>query len=199
MPKSSSTANRRRTEPRGFYRFSYDITELLNLGKKNQLEVKVAKESANRSINAAERKADWWLFGGIYRPVWLEVLPQIHMKHFVLSADHKGKFQASIDMEGDAKGHEIVVSVRSLKDGKTVYTSNGQTTITHPINNSGKEQMISGEWTNIVPLVYRSPQLICSQIGTEESRRQNRTDQGNTYRLPYRRVLSAGRSIPERY
>ena len=27
----------------GFYRFSYDITELLNLGKKNQLEVKVAK------------------------------------------------------------------------------------------------------------------------------------------------------------
>ena len=27
----------------GFYRFNYDITELLNLGKKNQLEVKVAK------------------------------------------------------------------------------------------------------------------------------------------------------------
>ena len=143
----------------GFYRFSYDITELLNLGKKNQLEVKVAKESANRSINAAERKADWWLFGGIYRPVWLEVLPQIHMKHFVLSADHKGKFQASIDMEGDAKGHEIVVSVRSLKDGKTVYTSNGQTTITHPINNSGKEQMISGEWTNIVPWSTEAPNL----------------------------------------
>ena len=28
----------------GFYRFSYDITELLNLGKKYQLEVIVAKE-----------------------------------------------------------------------------------------------------------------------------------------------------------
>ena len=28
----------------GFYRFNYDITELLNLGKKTQLEVKVAKE-----------------------------------------------------------------------------------------------------------------------------------------------------------
>lgn len=51
----------------GFNRFCYDITDLLTLGKKNTLEVKVAKESANSSINAAERKADWWLYGGIYR------------------------------------------------------------------------------------------------------------------------------------
>lgn len=42
----------------GFNRFCYDITDLLTLGKKNTLEVKVAKESANSSINAAERKAD---------------------------------------------------------------------------------------------------------------------------------------------
>ena len=41
----------------GFYRFSYDITDLLKPGKKNLLEVKIAKESANKSINAAERKA----------------------------------------------------------------------------------------------------------------------------------------------
>ena len=143
----------------GFYRFNYDITELLNLGKKNQLEVKVAKESANRSINAAERKADWWLFGGIYRPVWLEVLPQVHMEHFVLNADHHGKLQVAVDMAGDAKGHEIIVSVRSLKDGKTVYTSNGQTTITHPINNSDKEQMISGEWASIIPWSTENPNL----------------------------------------
>lgn len=71
----------------GFYRFSYDITDLLKPGKKNLLEVKIAKESANKSINAAERKADWWLYGGIYRPVWLEVVPAVHMRHFVLNAD----------------------------------------------------------------------------------------------------------------
>lgn len=148
----------------GFYRFNYDITELLNLGKKNQLEVKVAKESANRSINAAERKADWWLFGGIYRPVWLEVLPQVHMEHFVLNADHHGKLQTAVDMAGDAKGHEIIVSVRSLKDGKTVYTSNGQTTITHPINNSDKEQMISGEWASIIPWSTENPNLYVAKL-----------------------------------
>ena len=69
----------------GFYRFNYDITELLNLGKKNQLEVKVAKESANRSINAAERKADWWLFGGIYRPVDV-YKRQVPRCHYILSS-----------------------------------------------------------------------------------------------------------------
>lgn len=88
--------------------------------------MKVAKESANRSINAAERKADWWLFGGIYRPVWLEVLPQVHMEHFVLNADHHGKLQVAVDMAGDAKGHEIIVSVRSLKDGKPYIPPTGK-------------------------------------------------------------------------
>lgn len=105
----------------GFYRFSYDITDLLKPGKKNLLEVKIAKESANKSINAAERKADWWLYGGIYRPVWLEVVPAVHMRHFILNADQHGKLQAAIEMEGDAKGYELSVSVRSLRMEKT-YT-----------------------------------------------------------------------------
>jgi hypothetical protein len=48
-----------------FYSFSYDITSLLKYGKKNLLEVKVWKQSANKSVNDAERRADWWLFGGI--------------------------------------------------------------------------------------------------------------------------------------
>ena len=37
----------------GFNRFCYDITDLLTLGKKNTLEVKVAKESANSSDSPA--------------------------------------------------------------------------------------------------------------------------------------------------
>ena len=39
----------------GFYRFSYDISNLLKPGT-NQIEVKVAKESANTSVNRAERR-----------------------------------------------------------------------------------------------------------------------------------------------
>ena len=58
-----------------FYAFKYDITKLLKYGESNLLEVTVSKHSSNQSVNEAERKADFWIFGGIFRPVWLEVLP----------------------------------------------------------------------------------------------------------------------------
>src|SRR5690606_18329348 len=54
-----------------YYAFKYDISKLLHYGKENVLEVKVSKHSANESVNAAERKGDFWIFGGIFRPVWL--------------------------------------------------------------------------------------------------------------------------------
>lgn len=148
----------------GFNRFCYDITDLLTLGKKNTLEVKVAKESANSSINAAERKADWWLYGGIYRPVWLEVVPQVHIEHFVLNADQHGKFQASCEMYGDAKGYELHVSVRGLKDGKTVLTNTGQSALSKKITDSGKEQQIEGQWADIQTWSTEDPNLYVARL-----------------------------------
>ncbi|HXO73849.1 MAG TPA: hypothetical protein VN824_01440, partial [Puia sp.] len=38
-----------------FYRFKYNISGLLRYGKENLLEVTVSKESANKSVNMAER------------------------------------------------------------------------------------------------------------------------------------------------
>ena len=63
-----------------FYRFSYNITDFLKYGKKNLLEVTVAKESENASVNLAERRADYWNFGGIFRPVFLEVKPAVNLR-----------------------------------------------------------------------------------------------------------------------
>jgi len=53
----------------GFYRFKYDITEHVKFGDENLLEVTVSKVSSDKSVEAAERQADYWVFGGIYRPV----------------------------------------------------------------------------------------------------------------------------------
>ena len=64
------------THQGSFYRFKYDITPLLKFGASNLLEVTVSKVSANESVNRAERfRADYWVFGGIFRPVYLEALP----------------------------------------------------------------------------------------------------------------------------
>lgn len=83
----------------GFYEFSYDITSLLNYGDDNLIEVHVSKHSANASVNAAERKADWWLFGGIYRPVWLSVSPKTHIAHVAIDAKMDGTVTSEVTVE----------------------------------------------------------------------------------------------------
>jgi hypothetical protein len=79
-----------------FYRFRYDITSLLNYGQKNLLEVTVSKESENKSINMAERRADYWNFGGIFRPVFLESLPAQFIDRNAIDARADGSFLAEI-------------------------------------------------------------------------------------------------------
>jgi hypothetical protein len=78
----------------GFTEFSYDVTPYIRPGKRQTLEVLVSKESANYSVNSAERRADWWLFGGIYRPVYIEVLPQEHISHVSIDARADGEIYA---------------------------------------------------------------------------------------------------------
>jgi hypothetical protein len=91
----------------GFYAFKYDITKLLKYGKENLLEVTVAKHSSNQSVNEAERKADFWIFGGIFRPVWLEVLPEIHLKNIAIDARADGSFAAWISATGDKTQFDV--------------------------------------------------------------------------------------------
>lgn len=148
----------------GFYRFSYDITDLLQPGKKNTLEVKVAKQSSNRSINAAERKADWWLFGGIYRPVWLEVVPQVNFRHFVLDARHDGRLRAAVDMEGDAQGYELTLSVSALKDSKRLLTQDRQPALTRKITDKAGEQSLEGLFAGAEAWSTEDPNLYVARL-----------------------------------
>ena len=81
----------------GFYRFDYDITKLIRTGR-NDIEVHVAKESANKSVNHAERRGDYWTFGGIYRPVWLEARPADHIVWTAIDARADGAFFARVHL-----------------------------------------------------------------------------------------------------
>jgi hypothetical protein len=79
-----------------FYRFKYDITRLLKFGGSNLLEVSVSKESANASVNEAERRGDYWNFGGIFRPVYLEALPAQFIDRTAIDARADGSFAAEV-------------------------------------------------------------------------------------------------------
>lgn len=75
-----------------FYRFKYNITDKLVWGSTNLLEVTVSKLSADESVNRAERYGDYWNFGGIFRPVFLEVLPAEHIERVAINAKADGSF-----------------------------------------------------------------------------------------------------------
>jgi beta-galactosidase/beta-glucuronidase len=96
------------THQGGFYRFEYDITALVRFDAANLLEVQVDKESANASVNHAERRGDYWTFGGIYRPVWLEARPLRHIDWVAVDARADGSLYAQIHLGGPAATSERV-------------------------------------------------------------------------------------------
>lgn len=147
-----------------FYRFSYDITSLLKAEEENLLEVKVAKQSANKSVNAAERRADWWLYGGIYRPVWLEVVPDVSMEHFILDARADGSLRASVRMAGNAEGHVLAVSIRGLKDGKPLRTLQGKEQVSCPLATSGRETEFTCKWSDVKVWNIEAPELYVARL-----------------------------------
>ncbi|HJX71875.1 MAG TPA: glycoside hydrolase family 2 TIM barrel-domain containing protein, partial [Bacteroidales bacterium] len=102
-----------------FYRFKYDITELIMNGKKNLLEVRVNKHSNNASVNMAERFADYWIFGGIYRPVYLEAFPEQHIDHVFLDARSDGNFIARIYLDGIIDADEVSAQILSTGGQET--------------------------------------------------------------------------------
>lgn len=103
----------------GFYRFAVDATGLTRSGK-NQLEVHVWKHSEDNSVNAAERKADWWLFGGIYRPVWLEVRPQEAIAGVMVDAQGDGQVRLQVQLDGSVEGYAIEAEVAGTSFRQTV-------------------------------------------------------------------------------
>ncbi|GHT58011.1 beta-galactosidase [Bacteroidia bacterium] len=94
-----------------FYRFKSNITDRVFFGEKeNVLEVTVSKESANPSVNLAERRADYWNFGGIFRPVFIEALPAQFIDRTAIDAKAGGSFRADVFL-GTATAKQAHVAV----------------------------------------------------------------------------------------
>lgn len=115
-----------------FYRFKYDIGDKLKPGKENLLEVTVSKMSSDNSVNNAERLADYWILGGIFRPVYLEALPSAFIDHIAVDAKASGNFRANVYLKGiglpgevrgqilDARGNTVAEMRSSLNAGDSV-------------------------------------------------------------------------------
>jgi len=103
-----------------FYRFKYDITDLVKFNAQNLLEVTVDKMSAEKSVNAAERdRSDFWVFGGIFRPVYLEVVPETYIDRIAINAKADGSFQMDVYAE-NLRGDETIQAQVQKTNGENV-------------------------------------------------------------------------------
>lgn len=154
----------------GFYEFRYDVTELLRFGAENLLKVKVDRFSTNESVNRAERLADYWMFSGIHRPVWLEVNPTEHIDRVAINARHDGFLAADLELEGIAVQRNLVAQIKTV-DGDPVG-SPFQVTVEAGQKNARLESEIAGiqpwsaEWPNLytVELQLRGPDGVIHTI-----------------------------------
>ncbi|MGF7080397.1 glycoside hydrolase family 2 TIM barrel-domain containing protein [Mucilaginibacter sp. UYCu711] len=130
------------THQGGYNQFSYDITALIKSGT-NLIEVEVSKPSANHGVELAERVADFWLFGGIYRPVYIDILPDSYVERAAIDAQMDGQLTAN-------------VYLREIKEGQTVwaqvYTVSGKSLgkpITLKVNAKTNKITIEGKFSNV--------------------------------------------------
>ena len=76
----------------GFYPFRFDVTGKLKAV--NELVVTVRDESSDKTVNFSERRGDYWIFGGIWRPVYLETKPLLHISRLEVDARADGTLDA---------------------------------------------------------------------------------------------------------
>ncbi|WP_319501310.1 glycoside hydrolase family 2 TIM barrel-domain containing protein [uncultured Draconibacterium sp.] len=138
----------------GFTQFSYDITNLVKKGE-NRIEVEVHKSSNSENVQEAERVTDFWLFGGIFRPVYIDILPNEFIERVAINATMDGTFE--MDVYTDGMDHERMLTA-------TIFDSEGK-----PIGEKMEIKVASGNsvsrlsskfrniklWSHELPKLYR--------------------------------------------
>lgn len=107
----------------GFTRHTIDVSDRVFFGsKKNRLEVEVLKESTNPQVNLAERRADYWNFGGIWRPVFIISKPSQNIQRVAIDAKADGFFTADVFLNRAVNGSKVSVDIVDA-NGKKIATS----------------------------------------------------------------------------
>ena len=142
------------------------MDQVLKFGEINELEVTVAKKPSNLSVDLAERRGDYWVFGGIYRPVYLEVLPLNFVDRVAIDARADGHLTVEafpqqhhdiITKRMDAVTPVDAVEVSVLKRDGTPIGEPVTLAIPGPVNRVRLQAHIDSPdaWTPETPYLYR--------------------------------------------
>ena len=107
----------------GFTRHTMDVSDRVFFGKKkNRLEVECLKESTVPQVNLAERRADYWNFGGIWRPVFVISKPAQNISRVAIDAKHDGRFMADVFLNRALPGSSVSVHIMDANGTKVAQS-----------------------------------------------------------------------------
>jgi hypothetical protein len=106
------------THQGGYYEFRYDVTPYVVVGAStNILRVTVRKYSANASVEDAEEgNPDYWVFGGIYRPVYLEAKPSAYIDYVAANPLANGNITNTVYLGGITTNYSVQAFVTDTKN-----------------------------------------------------------------------------------
>ena len=150
-----------------FYRFVYDVSDRVFFGEgnKNVLEVTVSKESENDGVNLSERRADYWNFGGIFRPVFMQSRPAKNISHVALDARGDGEFTADCRLSRSLEGVSVMTEIVDAA-GRTVAES------VTPVRKGSDHAMVGmkvdapAAWSAETPNLYTARFTLKDKSGT---------------------------------
>lgn len=138
-----------------FYRFYADVSDRVFFGnKENLLEVTVSKESANSSVNLAERRADYWNFGGIFRPVFIQALPAQSIDRTAIDAQADGSFYAEVFLSSAPEGEYSIEAQLSEREGKNIGKA-----LRAELRPGSDKIVLRGQFDNIKTWTAETPHL----------------------------------------
>ncbi|MES2332169.1 MAG: glycoside hydrolase family 2 TIM barrel-domain containing protein [Bacteroidota bacterium] len=142
------------THQGAFYQFKYNISDKLIPGKQNVLEITVSKMSNDPSVNNAERLADYWVFGGIFRPVYLEAVPKTHIDYTAIDAKADGSFAMQVYLKNMQQAGTVIADVVDAK-GKIVASVNTQAAKNDSVIALRTKLNNVLQWTSETPNLYK--------------------------------------------
>lgn len=139
----------------GFTEFKYEITNFLKEGE-NILEVEVLKPAKHPQVVKAERIADYWLFGGIFRPVFIEEVPQNYIERVAIDAQMNGDFKMNVFTD---------TSKEKLKITAQLYDANHQK-VGKPFSSKleGNQIRLNSKFENVELWSHEYPNLYSIEV-----------------------------------
>ena len=120
--------------------------------------------SADASVNNAERLADYWVFGGIFRPVYLEAMPAQFIDYVGIDAKADGKFAMQVWTKGLAQNTFIITTLTDANKNVVGYVKT-------PISKSNENTVVNLQaqsvksWTSETPVLYNAQVVLLDAAG----------------------------------